>query len=182
MPEEIFWPRFIPLSLGPWYTSVTNIYTSYIEIFGQEYYTSLTPGFARILYPNSLPNMRNRVGQELGQVFDSNLLPLWMTSQQSNGSTLGFTPAWVICYTKPGFSQIVKNNIENLWPYKLNQINFEIDKFSVNKSITYNYNNAGDPPSWSNLPSATPVPNPLNSDDFNILFPQKTILPNKTQY
>lgn len=182
VPEEIFWPRFIPLSLGPWYTSVTNIYTSYIEIFGQEYYTSLTPGFARILYPNSLPNMRNRVGQELGQVFDSNLLPLWMTSQQSNGSTLGFTPAWVICYTKPGFSQIVKNNIENLWPYKLNQINFEIDKFSVNKSITYNYNNAGDPPSWSNLPSATPVPNPLNSDDFNILFPQKTILPNKTQY
>lgn len=182
VPEEIFWPRFIPLSLGPWYTSVTNIYTSYIEIFGQEYYTSLTPGFARILYPNSLPNMRNRVGQELGQVFDSNLLPLWMTSQQSNGSTLGFTPAWVICYTKPGFSQIVKNNIETSWPYKLNQINFEIDKFSVNKSITYDYNNAEDPPSWTELPSATPVPNPLNSDDFNVLFPQKTILPNKTQY
>lgn len=186
--EEIYWPRPIDLSLGPWYTSVTDIFTSYANIFGQEYYTSLTPGYARNLYPNSLFNMRTRVAQVLGQEYDSRLLPQWMTSQQANGSTLGYTQAWVICYTKPGFAETIKNNITNLWvqpdgiPYKLNQINFRIDRFSVDKSITYNYDKNTSPPAWTGLPSATPVPNPLDSKDFYVLFPRQTILPDKTQY
>lgn len=186
--SEITWPRTIDLNLGPWYTSVTDIYTSYESLLGQSYYTSLTPGSANTLYPNSLPNMRNRVAAVLGQEYDSRLLPLWMTSQQLNGSTLGYTPAWVICYTKPGFSQTIKTNIESLWldplgnPYTLNLINFKIDRFSVNKSLTYNYDNKLSPPSWTGLPSATPVPNPLDSKDFYVLFPRQTILPDETQY
>ena len=48
--SSIYWPRPIDLGLGPWYTSVTDIYTSYD--FSGTYYTSLTSGFARILYPN----------------------------------------------------------------------------------------------------------------------------------
>lgn len=185
--EEIYWPRPINLFLGPWYTSVTNVFTSYENILGQEYYTSLSPGYARKLYPNSLFNMRNRVGQVLGQEFDSTILPKWMTSQQSNGSTLGYTQAWVICYTKPGFAEIIKNNINNLWlkpegvPYRLNEINFRIDRFSVNKSITYNYDKNTSPPAWTGLPSATPVPDPLDSKNFYVLFPRQTILPNETQ-
>lgn len=225
--EEIVWPRDIDLQLGPWYTSVTDTYTSYEDLLNQEYYTSLTSGSARILYPNSLVNMRTRVGQELGQTDDSNLLPLWMTSTQSNGNTLGFTKAWVVCYTKPGFSNTVKNNINNNWQYKLNQINFQIDRFIVNKSATYDYstniifkslpnpytadytitginNNQLQPVSinplvtvsltdgsiwnitqlnnsWSSLPSATPVPNPIDSEDFYVIFEQKTILPNQSQ-
>lgn len=181
LPEEIVWPRRIDLNIGPWYTSITDIYTSFINVLGQEYYTSLSPGYARNLYPNSLVNMRNRVAQELGSEFNSKLLPLWMTSQQENGSTTGFVPAWVICYTKPGFSNIIKNNINLSWPYKLNQINFKIDRFSVNKSITYNYDNFFSPPTWTNLPSASPVPNPLDSKDFYVLFPRKTILPTESQ-
>jgi len=180
--QQIYWPRPIDLGLGPWYTSITDIYTSYNKDLPPGYYTSRTPGYARRLYPNSLYNMRNRVGQVVGQVFNSTLLPLWMTSQQSNGSTLGYTQAWVICYTKPGFADIIKTNIENNWDYTLNLINFQIDRFSVDKSATYNYNNATIPPSWDDLPSATPTPDPLNSEDFYVLFPRKTILPNKTQY
>lgn len=188
--KEIFWPRFIPLNLGPWYTSETDIFTSYEGEDGPppEFYTSLTPGFARILYPNSLPNMREQVGDELGQEFNTNLLPLWMTSQQLNGSTLGYTPAWVICYTRPGFGEIVKDNINNNWKnqfgqiQRLNQINFKIDRFTVNKSNTYNYDNNLSPPAWTGLPSASPVPNPLDSKDFYVLFPRPTILPNDTQY
>lgn len=181
--EEIYWPRPINLFLGPWYTSVTNIYTSYEDILGQQYYTSLSPGYARTLYPNSLFNMRNRVGQVLGQEFDSTLLPKWMTSQQANGSTLGYTQAWVICYTKPGYAEIIKNNINMFWlkpegiPYRLNEINFKIDRFSVNKSITYNYDKNTSPPAWTGLPSATPVPDPLDSKNFYVLFPRQTILP-----
>lgn len=186
--QQIYWPRIIPLNQGPWYTSETDLYTSFIQWGDQQYYTSLSPGYARTLYPNSLENMRNKVAETLGQVFNSTLLPLWMTSQQEDGSTLGYIPAWVICYTKPGYSQIIKENILTKWvnplgtPYRLNQINFEIDRFTVDKSITYNYDSTFNPPSWTGLPSATPVPNPLNSKDFYVLFPRKTILPDQSQY
>jgi hypothetical protein len=110
-----------------------------------------------------------------------------MTSQQANGSTLGYTQAWVICYTKPGFANTIKTNIENNWDYTLNIINFQIDRFSVDKSATYNYDSTTDTwvapyPGGDPLPSATPSPNPLNSKDFYVLFPRKTILPDETQY
>lgn len=182
VPSSIYWATPIDLGLGPWYTSVTNIFTSYVELLNQQYYTSLTPGYARTLYPNSLFNMRNRVASVLGQVLNSTLLPVWMTSQQINGSTLGYTQAWVICYTKPGNAETIKTNIETNWPYTLNQINFNIDRFTVNKSTTYNWENKLTPPAWSGLPSATPVPNPINSQDFFVLFPRETILPDETQY
>lgn len=181
IPEEIIWPRNIPLDLGAWFTSVLNVYTSYVSIDGQDYYTSLTPGTARYLYPNSLVNMRDRVGQELGIVLNTDLLPLWMISQQENGSSLGFIPAWVICYTKPGYSKTIANNINNNWPYTLNEINFEIDRFSVSKTSTYDYNNNVSPPVWAALPSAIPEPNPIDSKDFYVLFPRKTILPDQSQ-
>ena len=180
--KQIGWPRPIDLGLGPWYTSITDIFTSYETVLGQDYYTSLTPGYARDLYPNSLYNMRTQVADVLGQEYNSKLLPLWMTSQQTNGSTLGYTQAWVICYTKPGFSDIVKTNINDNWPFKLNQINFQIDRFSVNKSTTYNYDKGLNPPAWTSLPSASPIPEPIDSKDFYVLFPRTTILPDKTQY
>jgi len=192
VPKTINWPRPINLNLGPWYTSVTNVFTSYVDLQGQEYYTSLSPGYAITLYPNSLFNMRTQVADVLGQVYNSTLLPQWMTSQQANGSTLGYTPAWVICYTKPGFADIVKTNIETNWGYtngqgnfvhySLNQINFELDRFSVNKSVTYDWDNNLTPAAWTGLPSATPTPDPLNSQDFYVLFPRQTILPDETQY
>ena len=183
--KEVIWPRFIPLELGPYYTSEEDIFTSYGL---PDYYTSLTPGFAKQLYPNSLPNMREQVGDVLGQEFNSNLLPKWMTSQQLNGSTTGFVPAWVICYTKPGFAETIKNNINTMWvdvvgnPYRLNIINFKIDRFTVDKSTTFNYDNNLSPPAWTGLPSASPTPIPLDSNNFYVLFPRQTILPDTTQY
>jgi hypothetical protein len=54
------------------------------------------------VYPNSLINMRDQVIDVVGQI--STKLPLWMTSKQTNGRVLGFTPSWVICYTQPGRS------------------------------------------------------------------------------
>lgn len=152
-----------------------------VTLYQPTYYASLTPGYARVLYPNSLPNMRQRVGIELGQEFDSRILPLWMTSQQPDGNTLGYVPAWVICYTKPGFAETIKNNINNDWPYKLNQINFKLDRFTVNKSLTYDWDNTVDPPDWTSLPSATPAPDPIDSEDFYVLFPRRTILPDESQ-
>jgi len=198
--KEIYWPRPIPLFLGPWYDSETNIFTSWNNIpDGQLAFTSRTPGFARILYPNSLPNMRQQVVDELGQTQNYEVLPLWMTSQQRSGSTLGFTPAWVIAYCKPGlttlpdstpvsYAQYIQYQIQNNWTnapgelQTLNTINFKIDRFSVNKSATYNYDNDLNPPAWTSLPSADPTPDPIDSRDFYVLFEQETILPDETQY
>jgi hypothetical protein len=212
--------------------------------------------------------MRKRVEQELGADYNFKLLPLWMTSQQIDGNTLGFTPAWVIAYTKIpepititaietsiadntikvsntsdilvggtiifsndvfgglqpnkvyyvievlsgnkikvsttkggssiilndgegsvsavydaiSYANVIKDNIQNDWPFVLNQINFQIDRFSVSKTLTYNYDTLLETKSWTRYPSATPVPDPVDSQDFYVLFPQKTILPNKTQY
>ena len=185
--EYVIWDHPINLQLGPWYTSITDIFTSFEEVSGNVYYTSLTPGYARVLYPNSLYQMRARIASTLGQEHSSNLLPLWMTSQQRNGSTLGYIQAWVICYTKPGYAEIVKNNINSLWvdkrsrPYLLNMINFKIDRVVVNKSNTYNFDNTLDPPAWSSLPSSSPMPNPIDCKDFYVLFPRKTILPDTSQ-
>lgn len=211
---EVIWPRTINLNKGPWYTSVTDIYTSYeylydvtmdtqlqgLQIFTQldipilieqglaNFYTSLDPGRVRNLYPNSLPNMRQRVEEELGSNPNFRLLPSWMTSQQQDGNTLGFTPAWVICYTKPGFAETIKNNIQTKWvdflgnPIRLNQINFKLDRFTVDKSLTYDYDKGVVPPAWTGLPSATPTPDPLDSENFYVLFPRKTILPDSSQY
>ena len=200
IPKEIFWPRQIPLYLGPWYTSTTNAYASYEGKNSPppSYYTSLTPGYARLLYPNSLPNMRQQVVDVLGQDYNYKLLPLWMTSQQRNGSTLGFTPAWVIAYCKPGtttlngktvsYAEYIQHQIQNEWKNEvgqlqtLNTINFKLDRFTVNKSATYNYDNNLSPASWIDLPGASPTPDPVDSKDFYVLFPQDTILPDQTQY
>lgn len=187
--KTITWPRDIPINLGNWYTSATDIYSSYVgegTVAGQPaYFTSLTPGFARTLYPNSLDNMRAQTGDVLGQEYDFRLLPAWMTSQQPNGSTLGYTPAWVIAYCQPGTSAQIKTNVETLWvdpignPYTLNTINFELDRITVDKSITYDYDNNVAPPAWTGLPSASPPPSPTDSKDFHVLFPRKTILPDE---
>lgn len=151
-------------------------------LFNNPLVTSLTPGTAQTLYPNSLSNMRQQIYDSLGQINDQSLLPTWMISQQLDGSIPGFTSSWVICYAKVGFGEIIKNNIETLWPYKLNEIDFQLDRFEVDRSKTYNYDgtNINGQPIWDTLPSAQP--NVTNDDaDSYILFPRKTILPNQTQ-
>ena len=164
----------------------------------KDFYASLTPGFVDTLYPNSLPNMRQQVEDVLGDQNQIGILPAWMSSQQIDGSTLGYTPAWVIAYCLPGtttlpdgttgtYAQYIKYQIENNWLnpvgelQTLNTINFKIDRFTVDKSNTYNYDTTVNPPVWTSLPSATPAPTPKNSDDFYVLFPQETILPTTTQ-
>ena len=85
-------------------------------------------------------------------------------------------------YDAISYAQIIKHSIENDWPYVLNQINFQIDRFTVGKTLTYNYDTKLEPKAWTRYPSGTPVPDPTDSEDFYVLFPQKTILPTKTQY
>lgn len=141
-----------------------NLAIGQILFFNDPVYTSLTndPLAVSSLYPASLANMRQQIADSLGQLNDYRALPLWMSTTQSNGVILGFTPAWVICYVKPGYGQITINRINNLFPYKLNQINFGVDRFEVDNTIVAN------PPTRS------------NDNDWYIIFSQKNILPNST--
>lgn len=90
------------------------------------------------VYPNSLINMRDQVIDVVGQI--SNTLPLWMTSTQANGSVLGFTPAWVIAYAKPGCGEQLAYYIGQKFIDQLNIIDFEVDRYEMDNLLTKNWN------------------------------------------
>jgi len=89
------------------------------------------------VYPNSLINMRDQVIDTVGQI--SPALPLWMTSKQSDGRVLGFLPAWVIAYVKPGQSGRVAYNIKTRFGDQLNLIDYKVDRYELDKSQTYDW-------------------------------------------
>lgn len=91
------------------------------------------------VYPNSLINMRDQVVSVVGQISPplTPALPLWMTSQQSNGRVLGFTPAWVIAYLQPGQGDRIAYNIRTIFGDHLNKIDFKVDRYELDRSQTY---------------------------------------------
>ena len=103
------------------------------------------------VYPNSLINMRDQVIDTVGQI--SKLLPRWMLSKQTNGQVLGFTPAWVIAYCKPGQSGQVAYNISQQFGEKLNLVDFEVDRYELDRLLTKNWNS--DTSAWTPVPAAT---------------------------
>jgi hypothetical protein len=105
------------------------------------------------VYPNSLINMRNQVIDTVGQV--SPALPLWMTSKQANGRVLGFTPAWVIAYVQPGQSARVAYNIKTKFGENLNVIDFEVDRYILDRSQTHNWD--PDTGNWIPQPPAATI-------------------------
>lgn len=174
--NKLHWPRPINLRLNPYTINNTDILTSANSIS-----TTSSPGKVDYVYPASLENMRNEMNGVLTQNSDSRLLPKWMTTQQANSNTLGFVQAWVICYTKPGKSALVKELINTKWGHNLNEVDFTVDRYYVDRSSSYNWNTNLAVPAWTGLPSSTPVPNPIDKYDFSVLFPRKTILPDNSR-
>lgn len=89
------------------------------------------------VYPNSLDNMRKRIIDRVGQFAE--ILPEWMKSKQDDGRVLGFTPAWVIAYAKPGKSDQLRYYIDNLYTKKLNSVDFETDRYEIDRSNVQNW-------------------------------------------
>jgi len=104
-----------------------------------------------VVYPNSLVNMRDQVIDTVGQI--STKLPLWMTSKQTNGRVLGFTPAWVICYTKPNRSRQIAYYIETLFAQQLNSVDFKVDRYILGTSLSRNWDTTTQ--NWTPTPSLT---------------------------
>lgn len=128
-----------------------------------------------VVYPNSLINMRDQVIDTVGRIFPA--LPRWMTSKQENGQVLGFTPAWVIAYVKPGESGRVSYNIINSG-IDLNLVDFKIDRYEIDRSQTWQWNNTNDqwepsPPAATTFDTLTAVPTLstwINSTSDNIIW------------
>lgn len=103
------------------------------------------------VYPNSLVNMRDQVIDVVGQI--SKKLPLWMTSKQTNGRVLGFTPAWVMCYTKPGRSQQIAYYVQTQFAGNLNQVDFKVDRYILDATLSRNWDTQTQ--NWTPKPSLT---------------------------
>jgi hypothetical protein len=73
----------------------------------------------------------------VGQI--STKLPLWMTSKQSNGRVLGFTPAWVICYANPGRSKQIAYYISEYFAQQLNSVDFKVDRYVLDRTLSRNW-------------------------------------------
>ena len=113
-----------------------------------------------IVYPNSLPNMRDQVIDVVGQI--SSILPQWMTSKQTDGRILGFVPAWVIAYVKPGRAAQVAYYLQTTFGERLNLIDFEVDRYELDRLLSKN---------WDPIADSTQgqwVPHPPESTTFDI--------------
>jgi len=102
------------------------------------------------VYPNSLVNMRNQVIDVVGQI--STTLPLWMTSKQTNGRVLGFTPAWVIAYVNPGRAKEVAYFIQTYFAQQLNSVDFKVDRYILDRLLSKNWDSTGEYISGHNPP------------------------------
>ena len=120
-------------------------------------------GTVTTVYPNSLINMRNQVIDTVGQI--SNILPLWMTCKQANGDVLGFTPAWVIAYAKPGCGNQIAYYIGQDFIPRLNAIDFEVDRYELDNLLTVNWNRQTQ--QWGYTDS-TVIPNPPSLTTFDV--------------
>jgi len=109
-----------------------------------------------VVYPNSLINMRDQVIDTVGQV--GNILPTWMISKQANGQVLGFKPAWVIAYAKPGQGQRIAYNIRTQYGDQLNLIDFKVDRYELDALLTRNWN--PETQTW--------IPTPPESTTFDV--------------
>jgi len=104
------------------------------------------------VYPNSLDNMRNQVIDVVGQI--SNLLPLWMLSKQADGKVLGFRPAWVLAYCKPGTSGQVAYNVRTQFGQRLNLVDFEVDRYELDTLLSIHWDPIADSSHGAWVPTA----------------------------
>jgi hypothetical protein len=104
-----------------------------------------------VVYPNSLQNMRDQVIDVVGQI--STKLPAWMVSKQADGRVLGFTPAWVICYTQPNRSKQIAYYIQTQFGVQLNQVDFKVDRYVLDSTLSKNWDTTTQ--DWTPTPSLT---------------------------
>jgi len=92
------------------------------------------------LYPSGIEIMRKVLIEGIGYQ-DSRVLPLWMRSTQTNGEILGYVPAVVLCYAKPGKADQIKYYLDSVNTTKeLQKTSFTVDRLLWDNSRSKNFN------------------------------------------
>lgn len=92
------------------------------------------------VYPNSFPNMAQRVGDNIGYE-NRSILPEWMTSRQADGTVLGFTRALVLCYTVPGRGADIAYRVQQEADV-FRMIDFTIDRYEWDSILSTGFSKA----------------------------------------
>jgi hypothetical protein len=91
-----------------------------------------------IVYPNSLTNMRNRLEDEIG-LNVREVLPQWMSNRQTDGSIIGWKPAAVLAYVKPGAGDRILFNLKRRTDLDQKLISFEVDRYILDNNLSKTY-------------------------------------------
>jgi hypothetical protein len=143
-------------SIDQHFNDLILYYSSFVEQDGTVSQTITT------VYPNSLINMRDQVVDVVGQ--ESTVLPLWMTTKQTDGRVLGFTKAWVIAYTNPGESDRISYNIRTQFGEILNRVDFISDRYILDNQLTANWISNEDSTDGGNWNPAPPLSTTFNAN------------------
>jgi hypothetical protein len=119
--------------------------------------------------------MRTQVVDVVGKV--GNILPLWMRSTQTNGKVLGFVPAWVIAYVKPGYAGRVTYNIEQQFGNQLNLVDFDVDRYELDHTLSIYWDPTANGGTGAWVPTASSTTFDINlhyqipeTNDSSIIF------------
>lgn len=89
--------------------------------------------FVKTIYPNAIENMRSQM-KDLGNK-EWTHLPMWMrTTQKGDLAPLGFVPAIVLAYCKPGQGNLVKQRITDK-KLKFENIEYQIDRYQISNPM-----------------------------------------------
>ena len=91
-----------------------------------------------VIYPNSFPNMQQRLENGIGYT-NRSTLPRWMTSVQEDGNVLGLIRCVVLAYTQPGASKLISYRLQNS-DFEINQIPFVADRYQWDNYLSRFYN------------------------------------------
>lgn len=93
----------------------------------------------KIVYPNSLFNMRRVMKAEITQNIQEPL-PRWMTTKQPDGRILGWTPAVVIAYVKEGEGDKIVFRLNRLdSDIDIKAVSFDVDRYIWDNNLSKNY-------------------------------------------
>ena len=95
----------------------------------------------RVVYPNSLINMRNQLINEIG-LSNREILPQWMSNRQADGSIIGWKPVVVLAYMKPGTGERALFNLKRRTDLDQKLISFDFDRYIWDNNLSKNYNSA----------------------------------------
>jgi hypothetical protein len=102
-------------------------------------FSSMDGASDKIVYPNSLYNMRRVMRTEITQNVQEPL-PRWMTSKQTDGRILGWTPAVVIAYVKEGEGdKIVFRLNRQTSDIEIKNVSFDVDRYIWDNNLSKNY-------------------------------------------